>query len=117
MDKYKIKFGLPDYKDLLRYGEIVSDLELNAGTCIRIRKIRYMGILYHLKMVDGEVETLIQWDILPYQEDENDLRVMDDIELARLLMFSDRERKDNRNAERVYWLCVKEINRREDGVE
>lgn len=29
MNSIKIKFALPDYKDLLRYGEIESDHEYN----------------------------------------------------------------------------------------
>jgi len=115
MDEYKFKFGKPDYKDLLRYGEIIYDKEYTSDDgCVRIRKIRYMGILYHLKMVNGKVESLIQWDNLLYQEDRHDLLTMDDMELVRLFMFSDRDRKTNANAERVYWLCVEEINRRDN---
>lgn len=31
MNNIKIKFALPDYRDLLRYGEIESDREYNFG--------------------------------------------------------------------------------------
>lgn len=40
------------------------------------------------------------------------LELLSDDELARILMFSDRDRKENSEAKRVYCLCVKEINRR-----
>lgn len=113
MNDIKIKFVLPDYKDLLRYGEILSDHEYNSGKeSKRVRKIRYMGILYHLSMIDGEVSCLKQWDCLPYDEDENDIKQMTDDELFNMVMFSDRDRKNNGKAERVYWLCISEINKR-----
>lgn len=111
--KFKVKLGLPDYKDLLRYGTIESDREWLQGHC-RTKLIRYMGILYKLTMENGEVTSLMQWDNFPYQEDETDLRHMTDKELATKLMFSDRDRKDSTDAERVYWLCIMEINRRMD---
>lgn len=115
MSDIKIKLALPDYKDLLRYGEIESDHEYNSGKeSRRVRKIRYMGILYHLSMINGEVSCLKQWDCFPYDEDENDVRKMTDDELADMFMFSDRDRENNNKAEKVYWLCVKEINRRLD---
>lgn len=61
MNDIKIKFVLPDYKDLLHYGKIVSDHEYNFGEeSKRVRKIRYMGILYHLSMINGEVSSLKQ---------------------------------------------------------
>lgn len=113
MIKYKLKFGLPDYKDLLHYGEIIEDHEFSGNNeYVRVRKIRYMDILYNLKMVNGEVKTLIQWDSLPYDEDRSDIRIMDEDELTTMLMFADRDRKENLKAERVYWLCIEEINRR-----
>lgn len=114
MNDIKIKFVLPDYKDLLRYGEIVSEHEYNSGKVSkRIRKIKYMGILYHLSMIDGEVSCLKQWDCFPYDEDENDIKNMTDDELANMLMFSDRDRKYNEKAEKVYRLCIDEINQRQ----
>lgn len=114
MKNIKIKFTLPDYKDLLRYGEIVSDHEYNFGKeSRRVRKIRYMGILYHLSMINGEVTCLKQWDCFPYSEDEDDIKQMTEDELANMLMFSDRDRKDNKKAEKVYWLCISEINQRQ----
>lgn len=117
MKNMKLKFVLPDYKDLLRYGEIVSDHEYNSeNEHKRVRKIRYMGILYHLSMVNGEVSCLKQWDRFPYDEDEMDIRNMTDDELANMLMFSDRDRKNNDKAERIYWLCVSQINQRYSDV-
>lgn len=116
MDKIKVKLGLPDYKDLIRYGVIVSDLELEEhGISTRIRKIRYMGILYHLKMKGGEVVSLLQWDGFSYMEDDLDIVALSDDALANKLMLSDRDRKIDANAEVVYWLCVREINKRIDG--
>ena len=32
--------------------------------------------------------------------------------LVNMLMFSDRDRKRNKKAEKVYWLCIREINKR-----
>lgn len=113
MYQIKIKMRLPNYRDLLRYGEIVSDKEYNTDNVfIRIRKIRYLGILYYLKMKNGKVISLKQWDSFPYTEDENDISELSDEKLSDMFMFSDRDRKNNSMAEKVYWLCVKEINRR-----
>lgn len=113
MNRVKIKFTLPDYKDLLRYGEIESDHEYRSKNGIeRVRKIKYIGILYHLSMINGEVSCLKQWDSFSYDENKNDIKEMAEEELANLLMFSDRDRKNNEEAERVYWLCIDEINRR-----
>lgn len=113
MNNIKIKFALPDYKDLLRYGEIESDYEYKSDNKIeRVRKIRYMGILYHLSMINGEISSLKQWDCFPYDEDEYDIKQMTEDELANMLMLSDRDRSRNEKAERVYWLCIAEINKR-----
>lgn len=113
MNAVKMKFVLPDYEDLLRYGEIVSDHEFHSRErSTRVREIRYMGILYHLSTVNGEVSYLRQWDCLPYDEDENDIKQMTDNELADMLMFSDRDRAINAKAELVYWRCISEMNRR-----
>lgn len=113
MNIIKLKFKLPDYKDLLYYGEGESDCIYESENGIkRVRKIRYMGILYHLSMINGKVSCLKQWDCFPYDEDENDIRQLTEDELANMLMFSDRDRKNNKKAEKVYWLCIFEINRR-----
>ena len=113
MNDIKIKFALPDYKDLIRYGEIESDHEYNSGKeSKRVRKIRYMGILYYLSMINGEVSCLKQWDYFPYNEDENDIKKMTDDELFNMAMFSERDRKNNGKAERVYWLCFSEMSKR-----
>lgn len=113
MNDIKMKFVLPDYKDLLHYGEIVSDHKYNSGKeSKRVRKIRYMGILYHLSMINDEVSSLKQCDCFPYDEDENDITKMTDDELANMFMFSDRDRKNNDKAEKVYRLCIDEINQR-----
>ena len=113
MNNVKLKFALPDYKDLLRYGEIESDYEYKSEAGVkRVREIRYMGILYHLSMINGDIISLKQWDCFPYDEDERDIGQMTEDELVNMLMFSDRDRKNNEKAERVYWLCIYEINRR-----
>lgn len=113
MKSIKIKFVLPDYKDILRYGEIESDCEIKSNKGVsRIRKIRYMGILYHLNMFNGKVVCLKQWDSFSYDEDEEDISHMTEDELFNILMFSDRDRKNNKKAERIYWLCINEVIRR-----
>lgn len=113
MENIKVKFALPDYKDLLQYGEIESEIEYDSEKEIKkIRKIRYMGVLYHLSMVNGEVSSLKQWDSFSYDEDVNDIKQMTDDELANMLMFSDRDRSNNDKAEKVYWMCISEINQR-----
>ena len=113
MKNIKVKFSLPDYKDLLRYGEIESDNEYRSEKEIkRVRKIKYMGISYHLSMVNGKVSSLKQWDGFPYNEDINDIKRMTDDELTDMLMFSDRDRRNNEKAEKVYWMCISEINQR-----
>ena len=113
----KIKFVLPDYKDLLHYGEIVSDHEYNFGKeSKRVRKIKYMGIIYHLSTINGKIYSLKQWDCFPYDEEETDVKKMTDDELTNMLMFSDRDRKNNDKAEKVYRLCIDEINQRKNRI-
>lgn len=113
MNIIKVKLGLPDCKDLIRYGNIKSDNEyMTNDQCVRIRKIEYMGITYYLKMINGEVDILKQWDGLFYNENAYDISKMSDDELADMLMFSDRDRKENDRAERVYLLCIDEISER-----
>lgn len=115
MNIIKIKLGLPDYRDLLKYGKIIFDDEFGVNDkCVRVRKIEYMGIIYYLKMINEEVITLKQWDEFPYNENAIDLSKMSDDELANMLMLSDRDRKANNRAERLYWLCIEEINARID---
>ena len=113
MNNIKLKFTLPDYQDLLKYGEIESECKFKCPDGIEIvRKIRYFGILYHLKTINDNMVSLKQWDCFPYDEDEKDIGQMTEDELVNMLMFSDRDRKHNKKAERVYWLCIYEINRR-----
>lgn len=110
----KIKLHLPDPDTLLHSGDIISENKFGYKDIEKILKIKYMDILYHVKIINNDVVSIIQWDNLTYQENENDLCELEDIELFRLHMFADRDRKENPMAERVYWLCVKEINRRFD---
>lgn len=46
-----------DYKNLLRYGEILSD-DQDEDENRRTREIRYEGKMYLLKMKNGEVESI-----------------------------------------------------------
>lgn len=50
--------------------------------------------------------------ILNYTIEKDVLRKMTDDELAELFMYTDRDRKDLEVAEKIYWWCVEEINRR-----
>ena len=43
-----------------------------------------------------------------------DLRNMSEENVIELMIFTDRDRKDNEDAERLYWLCIQEINFRMD---
>ncbi len=54
--------------------------------------------------------------ILDYTINKDDMAKMDDREVAELLMYTDRDRKELEVAEKIYWWCVEEINRREDEV-
>lgn len=113
MKNVKVKCALPDYKHLLHYGEIESDNEYRSkGGFVRVRKIRYIGVLYHLTMINGEISSLKQWDCFSYDEDEANIKRMTDDELADMLMFSDRDRNNNGKAEKIYWMCISEINQR-----
>ena len=49
-----------------------------------------------------------------YNKEASDISKLSDDELADMLMFSDRDRKENDLAHSVYWLCIKEINARLD---
>lgn len=55
--------------------------------------------------------------ILDYTISKESIRSMDECELAALLMYTDRDRKDLDVAEKIYWWCVEEINRRLDSGE
>jgi len=110
----KTNKSLPDPNDLIRYGMIVSDTEFNSkDSNVRIRKINYEGILYHLRMQNGNVEKLIQWDGFVYNETASEIKNHSDEDLLNLFMFSSRDRKKNKQAESVYWLCIDEINCRD----
>lgn len=49
---------------------------------------------------------------IDYTISEGQMRELSEHELAELLMYSDRDRKEVETAEKIYWMCVKEINRR-----
>ena len=52
--------------------------------------------------------------IIDYTISKEDLSQKKDRELAKLFMHSDRDRKEFEIAEKIYWWCVEEINRRID---
>lgn len=52
--------------------------------------------------------------IIDYTISKEDLSQKEDRELAKLFMYSDRDRKELEIAEKIYWWCVEEINRRID---
>ena len=52
--------------------------------------------------------------IIDYTISKEDLSQKEDRELAKLFMNSDRDRKEFEIAEKIYWWCVEEINRRID---
>lgn len=52
--------------------------------------------------------------ILDYTISKDSLLEMDDKELSELLMYTDRDRKELEVAEKIYWWCIEEINRRID---
>ena len=43
-----------------------------------------------------------------------DLRNMSEENVIELMIFTDRDRKDNEDAEKLYWWCIQEINFRMD---
>ena len=51
---------------------------------------------------------------LDYTVTPADLRNMSEENVIELMIFTDRDRKDNEDAERLYWLCIQEINFRMD---
>lgn len=50
--------------------------------------------------------------IIDYTISKEELYQMEDKKLAELFMYSDRDRKELEIAEKIYWWCVEEINRR-----
>lgn len=50
--------------------------------------------------------------ILDYTISRDTLYTMKDKELCELLMYTDRDRKELEVAEKIYWWCIEEINRR-----
>ena len=47
-----------------------------------------------------------------YTISKEELENMSDDDLSSLLMYADRDRKENTIAEKIYWWCIEEINRR-----
>ena len=47
-----------------------------------------------------------------YTISKEELENMSDDDLSSLLMYADRDRKEYTIAEKIYWWCVEEINRR-----
>lgn len=50
--------------------------------------------------------------IVDYTIQREDLAKLNDKELSTLFMYSDRDRMELEVAEKIYWWCVEEINRR-----
>ena len=50
--------------------------------------------------------------ILDYTIKKEALEDLSDDDLSELLMYTDRDRKELDIAEKIYWWCVEEINRR-----
>lgn len=50
--------------------------------------------------------------LLDYTICREDLYAMNDKELSELLMYTDRDRKELDIAEKIYWWCIEEINKR-----
>lgn len=110
LENIKVKLRLPEPDVLLQYGTVEEDHSFGTDDHIRVRSIRYMGVLYKIRTEYGKVTSLKQWDNFAYQEDKSDIRRMEDKELATMMMFADRDRKNNPDAERVYWLCIEEAD-------
>lgn len=51
-------------------------------------------------------------NFVDYTISKEELNNMSDDDLSGLLMYSDRDRKEYDIAEKIYWWCVEEINRR-----
>lgn len=102
-----------NHKDLLEYGTIVTDKEYaQDNQYIRICKIKYQNVIYHVRIENDRITKLTQWDMFPYNESPEDIQRLSQEELLDLFMFSGRDRAQNAEAKRVYWLCVYEINKR-----
>lgn len=51
---------------------------------------------------------------LDYTVTSADLRNMSEENVMELMIFTDRDRKNNEDAEKLYWWCIQEINFRMD---
>ena len=51
---------------------------------------------------------------LDYTVTPADLRKMSEEKVMELMIFTDRDRKNNEDAEKLYWWCIQEINFRMD---
>lgn len=51
-------------------------------------------------------------EIINYCITEEEIKNISDLELSHLLMHSDKDRNELEFVEHIYWMCVKEINRR-----
>lgn len=51
---------------------------------------------------------------LDYTATPADLRNMSEENVMELMIFTDRDRKNNEDAEKLYWWCIQEINFRMD---
>lgn len=51
---------------------------------------------------------------LDYTVTPADLRNMSEENVMELMTFTDRDRKNNEDAEKLYWWCIQEINFRMD---
>lgn len=101
--------------DLLKCGTIITDREYfqkEQNEHIRICKIKYQDVIYHVRIENDEVTKMTQWDNLPYDETQEEIHSLSKEDLLDLFMFSSRDRKQNQLAQRVYLLCVYEINTR-----
>lgn len=110
LENIKVKLRLPEPNILLQYGTVKEDHSFGIDNHIRVMNIRYMGVLYRVRTEYGNVMSLKQWDNFAYQEDKADICRMEDKELASMMMLADRDRKNNPDAERVYWLCIEEAD-------
>lgn len=98
-------------EELMKNGEEISKIEYIEGiNKICLCKMKYNGILYHVRYINGVIKKAIQWDNLAYQEKKEDIKNLSEEELMDLFMLSCRDKGTNPEAERVYWLCIHEIN-------
>lgn len=55
--------------------------------------------------------------IIDYTISEADIVNMADMDLADMLLYTDRDRCELEVAVKIYWWCIKEINRRLDSAD